>query len=130
MVASESAVWRCARRTSPRNVIFGNSRCLACCEVFFGADRSAGSEAFSEQKPVGRNGQGCMVMKSAPPSTFVVPQPQFLLQILLVPFNAPEHMRGRHELRQAGVGRQIGEVVFQRVCVVSGPLDEQPLLGA
>ncbi|CAD6561396.1 hypothetical protein LMG28727_07422 [Paraburkholderia kirstenboschensis] len=57
-----------------------------------------------------------MVMKSAPPSTFVVPQPQFLLQILVVPFNAPAHMCGRHELRQAGVGRQIGEVVFRKRC--------------
>ena len=129
MVAIESAVWRCARWTSPCNVIVGNARCLACCEVFLGAHRGTGSEALEEQKPVGRNAQCCVVMKPAPTPTFVVSQPQLLLQILVVTFDAPTHVCMRHELLQRGIVRQVGEIVFQRVGIVGGLLDEQPLLG-
>src|SRR6218665_3897068 len=44
-VAIESATRRCARRTSPREVVFGNSRHLACEEVFFYGHRCQSSIA-------------------------------------------------------------------------------------
>lgn len=84
----ESCTCLCARRASARDVIFGKGRHLALKEasngVFFGAEAGAAGELLAHEESVGGYGQGGMVMESPPAASFVVTQPQFLLELLVV----------------------------------------------
>src|SRR5512146_176295 len=92
-VAIESATCRCARRTPTRDVIRGKGSDLACDEAFFGTGGAAGGETFRDQEARGGDRQARMMVKPSPPPAFVVAQPQFLLQILVVALDAPAHVR-------------------------------------
>ena len=46
---------------------------------------------LGHQKPVGSDALACVVMPP-PASAFVVPEPQFLLGVLLVALDAPAHL--------------------------------------
>lgn len=52
---------------------------------FFAADWLVGEESFGHQAPVGRDAQTGMVVEVAP---LIVPQPEVLLQILVVALDA------------------------------------------
>ena len=101
---------------------------MADDEVFFGADGFVGSETFGDQEAVGSDAQACMMMKPAPTSAFVVTQAQLLLEVLVVALDAPAHVCLRHQIVQGGVCRQIRKIIFERLGVCRGPLDQQPLL--
>lgn len=70
-----------------REVICGKGRHLACGEVFFGAGGFARGDAFRHQKAVRRDAQRRVMVEAPPASSFVMAEPQFLFQLLVVAFN-------------------------------------------
>ena len=69
-------------------------------------------EAICHQEAIGRDAQRGVVMKAAPASTFVMRQPEFLLQFLIIALDAPAHLGRVHELAAGGVGGQVGQPVL------------------
>lgn len=125
----ESATWRCARWTSPGNVIFGNDRYLAFGEVFFTAGIGARLEALCHQETVRCNAQTGVVVKSPPAPSLIVTQSQILLQVLVIALNAPAHVRGAHQIVECACLWQCRQIVFLGRSLTCGPLNKQPLLG-
>lgn len=80
-------------------------------------------------KSVGGNTQCRVMMKASPTSPFIVAEPQFLFQVLVVPLDAPAHVRLGHQVVQRDVVRQRRQVVFERIGVARGPFDQQPCSG-
>src|SRR3984885_15933138 len=68
------------------------------------------------------------MMEAAPSAPFVVPEPDLLLEFLIVPFDAPTQLGEVDELAEADVRRQRREPIFGRLGFALGPLDQQPLL--
>src|SRR3954464_2036729 len=66
------------------------------------------------------------MMKAAPTPSFVMVEPQFLLEILIIPLNPPAQLGPVNQIDQ---GRRQGrEPVLGRLRVALRPLDQQPLL--
>ena len=102
--------------------------CSVRCD-FFSTGIAASFQALGHQKAIRRNAQGAMVVKPAPASALVVAKPQILLEVLIIALDAPTHMCGAHQIARCGCLGQRGKVVFFRLSLTCGPLDEQPLLG-
>ncbi len=86
-MAIEFDTCRCTRWAAVREVICGKGRHLACGEVFFGAGGFASGDAFRHQKAVRRDAQRRVMVEAPPASSFVMAEPQFLFQLLVVAFN-------------------------------------------
>lgn len=84
-------------------------------------------ESFGEQKAVGGNAQRGVMVKAAPAAPFVVVEPEFLLEFLVVALDAPALMGDRDQLVEGAGLRQRREVVLLRLRLMSGPFDQQPL---
>src|SRR5438093_13086503 len=69
-----------------------------------------------------------MVMEAAPSAPFIVPKPDFLLELLIVPLDTPAQLGEVDELTEADVRLQRREPVLGRLGLALGPLDQQPLL--
>ncbi len=65
-----------------------------------------------------------MVVKAAPAATFVVTQSELLLQILIVAFDTPTHLRHEYELFKCRLPGSGTEKVFERLCISIGPFNE------
>lgn len=70
------------------------------------------------------------MVKPPPASAFVVPQSQFLLEVLVVALDAPAHLGFKDHALQRHLLGQCGQPILHGFAVAFGPLDEQPLLGA
>ena len=57
-------------------------------------------EALRHKKAIGRNAQGGVVVKAAPAATFVMPQPEVLLEALVVALDAPAQVCHAHQFQQ------------------------------
>src|SRR6266852_8387424 len=68
------------------------------------------------------------MMEAAPPAAFEVPKPDFLLEFLIVPLDAPAQLGKVDELAEADVGWQRRQPILGRLGFALGPLDQQPLL--
>src|ERR1700756_5742951 len=68
-----------------------------------------------------------MMVEAAPAASLVVPKPDFLLELLIIPLKAPAQLGKIDEPLEAHVLRQRREPVFGRLCFPLGPLDQQPL---
>ena len=90
----ECSTCRCACRTAAGDVILGKGRHFAFDEVFFAADWLVGDESLGHQEPIGCDAQTGMVVEPSPAATLVVPQPEVLLQVLVVALDAPALMGG------------------------------------
>src|SRR6185503_721295 len=73
------------------------------------------------------NAQGGVMMKAAPAPSLVVAQSEFLLELLIVPFNAPAHFGGLDQIDKWGVSRQRRQPILGRFCLAYRPFDQQPL---
>ncbi len=82
------------------------------------------------QEPVGCDAQAGVVMESAPASAFVVSQPYFLLEVLVVALDALAHLGFKHDALQRHVLSQRGQPIFHRFLLAFGPLDDKPFFGA
>src|SRR5688572_2343555 len=95
MLRIESAVWRSGRTgRSARDEVLGSWRSAqrdvgrADRTVFFGAAR----EARAHQESVCGDGQRGVVMEAAPVAAFVMIEPEFLFELLVVAFDAPAQL--------------------------------------
>src|SRR5260221_3112011 len=70
------------------------------------------------------------MMGAAPSAAFVMSEPEFLLEILVVALDAPAMLGEIDQTREADVVRQGRQPVFRRLGRVLRPFDQQPLFGA
>src|SRR3954469_22294337 len=84
---------------------------------------------FGDQEAIGCKAQTGMVVEAAPAAALVVPEPQFLLELLVVAFDAPPELGKFDQAREADVLRQGREPVFGGLPLAFRPLDQEPLLG-
>src|SRR4051812_17473057 len=71
-----------------------------------------------------------MVGEAAPAAALVVPEPQFLLELLVVALDAPPELGKFNQAREADVLRQGREPVFGGLLLAFRPLDQEPFLRA
>lgn len=71
-----------------------------------------------------------VVMKSSPPSPLEVIEPDLLLHLLVVAFNAPAQLRELDELLQGDVGGERRQPMLRRLLLFRGPLVQEPLFVA
>src|SRR6478672_10488403 len=62
------------------------------------------------------------MMKAAPAASFVVVEPQFMLEILIIPLNSPAQFGPVNQIDQGGRRRQGREPVLARLLVALWPL--------
>src|ERR1700722_14588001 len=67
------------------------------------------------------------MMEAAPAAAFVMPEPNLLLELLVVALDAPAQFCKIDEPLEADILRQRRETVFGRLFFALGPLDQQPL---
>src|SRR5208337_3206659 len=85
-------------------------------EVFFTP------QAFQGQESVRQHHQRYVMMPATPTAAFVVIQPQFLLELLIVLFDLPPAFGGPHQPPQRVVRRQVAEEVFRGLLLAARPL--------
>src|SRR3954453_15634989 len=61
-------------------------------ELGGGWSRGGNSHPFGDQEAIGRHAQTGMVVEAAPATALVVPEPEFLLELLVVAFDAPPEL--------------------------------------
>src|SRR4051794_36504698 len=69
-------------------------------------------------------------MEAAPAAPLIVPEPEFLLELLVVALDAPAQLGKADETVEGDVHRQGREPVLRRLLLLRGPLDQQPFLWA
>ena len=68
------------------------------------------------------------MVETAPASSFEVPEPKFLFQLLVIALNDPALLGQSHQIAQLGGSRQSGEPVLGRLRFTPRPFDDQPYL--
>src|SRR4051794_3987873 len=71
-----------------------------------------------------------MMVEPAPAAALVVPKPEFLLELLVVAFDAPPELGEFDQARETNVLRQGREPVLGGLLLAFRPLDHEPLLRA
>src|SRR4029079_10856058 len=71
-----------------------------------------------------------MMVETAPAAALVVPQSEFLLELLVVAFDAPPELGEFDQAREADVLRQGREPVLGGLLLAFRPLDQEPFLRA
>src|SRR5215203_2793162 len=65
-------------------------------------------------------------METAPAAPLIVPQSEFLLELLVVALDAPPELGEFDQAREADLLWQRREPVFGRLLLALGPLDQEP----
>src|SRR3954464_13999371 len=102
-----------------------NRRELRC-----GPSRGGNPHPFGDQEAIGGDAQTGMVVEPAPAAALVVPEPQFLLELLVVALDAPPELGKFNQARETNVLRQGREPVFGGLLLAFRPLDQEPFLRA
>src|SRR6266481_7285277 len=71
-----------------------------------------------------------MMMKAAPAAPLIMIEPDLVLELLVVAFNAPANHRQPHEALERGGGRHGREPILARLRLVLRPLDQEPFFRA
>src|SRR4051794_20401212 len=71
-----------------------------------------------------------MVVEAAPAAALGVPEPQVLLELLVVALDAPPELGEFDQARETNVLRQGREPVFAGLPLAFRPLDQEPFLRA
>src|SRR6266404_1301660 len=87
-------------------------------------------KTICQQEAVGRDTQGGVMMKATPAPSLVVAQAELLLELLIVPFNAPAHFGCLDQLHKRGINGQRRQPILGRLGLIYRPFDQQPLLCA
>jgi hypothetical protein len=82
--------------------------------------------AFSNQERVSRNAQPRVMMKPAPTTHFVIPQPD-RFEVFVIAFDRPTTFSCVNQPSQGRLSAQCQEPVFGRIAFGQGPLNQQPL---
>lgn len=86
-----------------------------------------GGFPFHGQEAIrGYAGRGVMV-KAAPATALVMVEPEFVLELLVVPLDPPPELHGSHEGRERRLGRHRGEPVLRRLVLARRPFDQEPM---
>lgn len=87
------------------------------------------SSPLGDQEGIGRDVECGVMVESSPPSTFVMAEAEFLLQILIVALDAPPQLGGRHQVGNPRCAGQRRQPVFRRLGLAVRLLDQEPFLG-
>src|SRR5438309_11980110 len=71
-----------------------------------------------------------MVMEALPAAAFVMSEPDFLLEVLIIALDAPAHFNDVDEVAERHLPVDGCEPVFGRLGFTIGPFDEPRLFGA
>jgi hypothetical protein len=69
-----------------------------------GAGRGGKTVPLGYEEPISCDAKRCVVVEPAPVAAFKVPQPQFLLQFLVIPFDDPAVFGHLDQSFEPGVG--------------------------
>src|SRR4030088_983661 len=69
------------------------------------------------------------MMKATPAASFIVPEPDFLLELLIIALDAPAQLGGIDQIAECDAARQSREPILGRLLLALGPLDQQPFFG-
>src|SRR5271157_3287637 len=89
-------------------------------EVFFAP------QPFQGQEGMRQHDQRDMMMPTCPTAAFVMIQPQFLLELLIILFDLPAGFDDAHQPPQRVVLRQVAEKVFRGFLLAARPFHQQP----
>ena len=70
------------------------------------------------------------MMEAAPSAPFKMPKPHFLLEVLIVAFDAPAQLGQIDQAAEGDLFRTCGEPVFDWLVLAFRPLDQQPFFWA
>src|SRR3954471_16296647 len=84
--------------------------------------------SLRHEEAIGRNAQGGVMMKAAPAASFIMIEPQFLLEVLVIPLNPPAQFGPVNQIDQGDGRRQGREPVLGWLLIALWPLNQQPLL--
>src|SRR3954447_10861077 len=99
----------------------GNRRELRC-----GPSRGGNPHPFGDQEAIGRHAQTGMVVEAAPAAALIVPEPEFLLELLVVAFDAPPELGKLDHALKADLLWQGREPVLGGLPLAFRPLDQKP----
>ena len=68
------------------------------------------------------------MVEASPPSAFVVTEADLLLELLVIPLDAPAQLGLVDEVGERRVAWQGGEPIFGRFALALWPLDQEPFL--
>jgi hypothetical protein len=68
-----------------------------------------------------------VVVKAAPPSSLIMIEPEFLLELLIITLNPPAQFGVLNERRDGRIRRQSRKPIFSRLVFATGPLNKKPL---
>jgi hypothetical protein len=78
---------------------------------------------------VGRDAQRGVMVEAPPPPPFEMPQPDFLLEFLIVAFDPPAKLGNIDELTKRDAFWKSRQPIFDRLFRAIGPFDQQKLFG-
>src|SRR2546422_1061724 len=120
----ESGACRSGRTGSaPRDETFGEARGREEGERLRGEMR----EPLGGEECVRRDAERGVMMEAAPAPAFEVIQPQLVLELLVVPLDAPAQHRQADQVDRGRRRWQRGEPILDRRSFPPRPFDEQPL---
>src|ERR1700731_1317521 len=92
--------------------------------------RGGDGASFGDQKAVGGNTESGMVVEAAPPAPFIIPKPEFLLQLLIIALDPPSQLCDINQTFEGDILWQSGKPILGRLGFFWRPLHQQPLFGA
>src|SRR3981081_2628804 len=69
------------------------------------------------------------MMEATPPASFIMPEPDLLLELLIIALDAPAQLGGVDQIAECDVARQGRKPILGRFFLALGPLDQHPFLG-
>ena len=69
------------------------------------------------------------MVKAAPPAALEMPEPDLLLEFLIIALDAPPQLGGVDQIAQRDGWRQSREPILSGLLLPRGLLDQQPLFG-
>src|SRR5712691_9902655 len=107
------------------SIIFGNDNVR---EQRGGTSAGGGNRLpFGDQEAIRGDAQRGVVVEAAPAAALEVSEPELLLELLIVAFDAPAQFGYIDQLLERDIERKIGQPVLGRSFLAFRPLDQQPL---
>src|SRR3954463_9381927 len=102
-----------------------NRRELRC-----GPSRGGNPHPFGDQGAIGCDAKRGVMVEAAPAAALEVPEPELLLELLVIAFDAPPELGEFDQARETNVLRQGREPVLGGLPLAFRPLDQEPFLRA
>ena len=99
------------------------------CEEKRGPEGGDGA-SFGDQKAVGGNTEGGMVVEAAPPAPLIITKAEFLLQLLIIALDPPSPLCEIDQTFEGDILGQSGKPILGRLGFSLRPLDQKPLCRA